>query len=228
MPIVDDDPSYAFLCKKDAQSRHTNWGQYEAQLESLDWQQELSSRAGKLTRYTTWLVSGGCQCKYEYGNKKHGCSEFPAWLTELTNTVANVLGVEPSLLNSVCGNKYVVEQHDLFWHSDKERYFRESETQRDTFIVSLSFGASRMFEFRKKQGQDSIPVLLEEGDLLVMLSRIQDFYQHRLCPGGVSANTSNSRSSSSAGTSCSSTRYNLTWRFFQRHDASCPLASEAN
>ena len=216
VPVIDDGSSHAFL-RKNA----LGGSQYFSKLESLPWVQELSSGSSKLTRYTCWLVSSGCECNYKYGNHVHAKAQMPDWLAELTNKVAEKVGVDNMFLNSVCGNKYAVSQHDLTWHSDNEPPFRASEFCRDTFIVSLSFGASRLFEFRKKQSNDTTPVCLDDWNILVMLGRIQDKYYHRLCNGGVSLGQGSS-SSSSSGTEV---RFNLTWRFLQMHEKSCPWAS---
>ena len=126
------------------------FGAFTGQLDSLPWQQELS-RSGTLTRYTSWLVAGDCTCDYKYGGKSHPFTKYPPWLVQLTSKVAATCGVDIMFLNSVCANKYVVDSHDLFWHTDNEPVFRESDAKRDTFIVSLSFGASRKFAFRRKR-----------------------------------------------------------------------------
>ena len=216
--MVDESRSFACLRKNDGSFVGS---QYYSHLESLPWKQELSSGSGKLTRYSCWLVNQGCQCDYKYGSKDHPFSQTPDWLVNLTEKVAARIGVDVKFLNSICGNKYATEQHDCTWHGDNEPYFRASEFCRDTFIVSLSFGASRRFEFRKKQSDHVIPIDLEDGDLLCMLGRIQDFFLHRLCSGGVKR-CSGASSSSSLG---SSVRFNLTWRFLQQHEPSCPMAN---
>ena len=189
-------------------------------MDTLPWSQEFS-KSGRLTRYTAWLVPSGCSCQYHYGNKNHPCSVYPAWMVELTNAVAAAIGVSPCLLNSVNCNKYVSTTHDLYWHSDNEPQFRASELCRDTFIVSLSLGASRTFGIRRKQSldpEDVIDILLENGDICIMLARMQCHFEHTIY-GGVRA-TGNSSSSSSS--SLGHTRYNMTWRFKQRHDRDCP------
>ena len=156
----------------------------------------------------------------------HKHAVFPAWLEELTSAVASAIGVSSDLLNSVCCNKYVTSDHDLYWHSDNEPEFRASEFDRRTFIVSLSFGATRGFGIRRKQSQnpaDATSIDLINGDLLVMLGRVQCYFEHRIY-GGVSPGDGIASSSSSSSGS-PQVRINLTWRFKQRHEASCSRRS---
>ena len=197
---------------------------YVPALQSLPWQQEFSA-SGRLTRYTAWLVSPEfccTRCPYKYGNKLHTSSSFPSWLVELTNEVCDAIGVSPKLLNSLNCNKYESAVHDLYWHSDNEPQFRKSLSQRDTFIVSLSLGSSRKFGIRRKQSLDPEDIYtldLNHGDLLIMLGKMQTYFEHRIYGGvGLSGNSSSSSSACSLG----QTRFNLTWRFQQQHSEDCP------
>jgi alkylated DNA repair dioxygenase AlkB len=69
----------------------------------------------------------------------------------MTRNLEQFLGLEAETLNSLNANKYSQPKHDLQWHSDNEKLFRASEFDRDTLIVSVSFGATRTFSIRKNR-----------------------------------------------------------------------------
>lgn len=215
----EETSSYCFLRQsKEHLSSGFNLQTWGAKLNSLKWVPELSMH-GRLTRYTAWLVPQECTCDYSYGNSKHAKSSYPQWFAELTKQVADVVGVDPQYLNSCCANKYVTSTHDLYWHCDGEPLFRASGTDRDTFIVSLSLGASRQFGIRRKQSKedkDALYLDLHNGDILIMQGRMQDHYNHCIFKG---ANYAGSQASSSNEDGV--LRINLTWRFLRCHLPTC-------
>ena len=184
---------------------------YSSRLASLPWI-DHKAQSGVVTRSDCWLVAPGCYCDYRYGGKPHKHTVFPQWLTTLTHQVAEVLQINPLLLNSCNANRMATAEQDLYWHSDSEVLFRGSEVDRDTVIVSLSFGATREFAFRQKMSLDIVPTHLSCGTLLIMLCQTQDKYQHMIHKG-VSA--------SSSSTDSGELRYNLTWRFLRNHTKAC-------
>ena len=131
----------------------------EHQLKKLPFLDVLSLH-GIVTRQSCWLTKNGCTCKYAYGNmtqKKNPWqpSAFPSWLLQLTDVIEAKLELPKDYLNSCNANQYNVATHDLYWHNDNEKLFRKSETQRDVFIVSISFGATRTL-FQKRNGECSV------------------------------------------------------------------------
>ena len=137
---------------------------------------------------------------------------WPSWLADLATQIAKVLGLSGDYFNSCNGNKYDNQHQSLYWHSDNEKLFRQSEFQRNVLIVSVSFGASRLFGVRLKYNHKFSQIDLNHGDILTMEGRMQDKYEH--CLGGVPAGVSSSSSEA---------RYNLTFRKILRHDKACPL-----
>ena len=98
----------------------------------------------------------------------------------------------------------------MIWHSDDEFLFRRDDTNdRETLIISLSFGATRMFGLRNKLSTKVLTqVALENKGLLSMAGLVQDEYEHCFFPG--------ERESGEV-------RYNLTFRALRRHVRSCPM-----
>jgi alkylated DNA repair dioxygenase AlkB len=187
---------------------------YYDELASVSWQ-EVKGKEG-VTRYSAWYVVDGCSCSYSYGRfgSSWQANNFPQWLVTLTCLVASIVGVCPSSLNSANLNKYGADSHNLYWHSDDEKLFRESEMKRNVDIFSLSFGASRTMAFRRKYHDKVREVELCDGDLCAMLGRVQDFYQHCIKP----ANEEQRQSPYNF-------RYNITWRMIKRHAKGCQLRS---
>ena len=88
-----------------------------------------------------------------------------------------LLGLDVSF-DSFNANLYGHSSQDLYWHSDDEDMLRLSELQRDTFKVSVSFGASRMFSVRKEYTSQEVPIELRDGDVLSMEGLFQDRFDH--------------------------------------------------
>jgi alkylated DNA repair dioxygenase AlkB len=61
------------------------------------------------------------------------------------------------------------------WHSDDER-----SLGKDSAIASVSLGAERKFLLRHKQTKETVPVMLEDGSLLVMKGTTQTHWQHSI------------------------------------------------
>ena len=185
-------------------------------LETLPWE-DVYSQGGVLTRRSLWLTPKECICPYAYGRKKQVYQpvNIPSFLETMTRDLETFLGLEPETLNSLNANKYSEPEHDIQWHSDNEKLFRASEFDRNTLIVSVSFGATRTFSIRRKYGNDDedIPIKLKHGDILIMGGLLQDNYLHAVKPL-----TSVQRAKAGAS---SATRYNLTWRVLRQHTREC-------
>ncbi|ALX27545.1 putative alkylated DNA repair protein [Golden Marseillevirus] len=86
----------------------------------------------------------------------------------------DVLPKESPPPNYVLVNKYVNGNHYIGWHSDKEKRLDTKYP-----IVSLSLGAARDFCLRLiKDQKHKRNILLENGDLVVMLPGMQQTWQH--------------------------------------------------
>jgi alkylated DNA repair dioxygenase AlkB len=188
---------------------------YYDDLSSANWQ-EVKGSNGDTTRHSAWYVNQGCSCSYVYGQrgKAWEANIYPNWLVKLTALVAAILGIDVAALNSANLNKYSAVKHDLYWHSDNETMFRESELARNVDIFSLSFGASRTMSFRRKYTEKNHDVVLNDGDLCTMQGRVQDFYQHTLRPASAEQRKAPDM-----------VRYNITWRTVKRHTKGCQCRS---
>lgn len=84
--------------------------------------------------------------------------------------------------NTVVVNKYDAKSNNLMWHSDKMTYIGPQAT-----IVSLSLGATRVFQVRKcypHKGNHNpiISIPLPHNSLLIMHSGTQEEYKHCVNP----------------------------------------------
>lgn len=188
------------------------------QLEALPWE-EVVSTGGILTRYSCWLTPNDCFCQYKYGKKTQVFDPvpIPAFLEQMSRRLEDFLGLQSGILNSINANKYSQARHDLYWHCDNERLFRASEFDRDTLIVSVSFGDTRTFSIRHKMTQDpkdEMDILLKHGDIVVMAGTMQDNYLHTIRPP-------NAAQLAQASSASGCLRYNLTFRFLRRHTDEC-------
>jgi alkylated DNA repair dioxygenase AlkB len=213
VPILRDSRSYSNL-------RPSNRGNFpgvdkigEKQLRELPLQDVLS-QSGLVTRQSCWLTTNGCTCKYAYGNAIQRKSpwkptQFPPWLVTMAQALEKKLELPLHYLNSCNANHYPLAQHDLYWHADNEKIFRQSEQQREVLIISVSFGVTRTFGIRKGYGSKELYFDLEDGDILAMGGRMQDDYQHTIRP-----RSANQQMGS---------RFNLTFRHIPNHEDDCPL-----
>jgi len=159
-----------------------------------------------LPRSAAWLTVQGCQCRYEYGGLAFDPLPMADWFLELTDTICRTIGLTERP-NSCNANYYDNGTQSVGWHSDDEPLF--DALKRDVLILSLSLGATRVFELASKDKPLEITKLpLEDGDLCTMEGLCQKHYRHRV-----------PRQRAPTGP-----RINLTWRWLLRHERHCPLA----
>ena len=78
--------------------------------------------------------------------------------------------------NSVLLNFYRSEQDSVSWHSDDE-----AELGTNPVIGSVSFGATRSFQFKHKHNSElRLSIDLTPGSLLVMRGTTQHFWKHQV------------------------------------------------
>ena len=137
----------------------------------------------------------------------HGSQpKWPKWIEEMARQLEVKLKLPNQFFNSCNGNRYQGSKENLEYHSDDESMFRKSEFERDVFIASISFGATRNFSILEKYGRTLDPIGLEDGDLLTMSGRMQDDYKHAILQDKFPD---------------PSIRFNLTFRAILRHDTKC-------
>ena len=142
----------------------------------IDWQQHNCQIMGKtisLPRLTKFYSNPEGKTYNYTGTHNQGSSfECSPTLNQIFQRVSNNYPVNVCLLNRYKdGNDYIG------FHSDDEK-----EGVHNSAIVSISFGASRVMQFRKKKGKHPIEreVILNHGDMLVMHPRCQDEYKHSI------------------------------------------------
>ena len=77
--------------------------------------------------------------------------------------------------NRALVNYYRDGSDSVDWHADDE-----TELGPDPIIASISLGAERVFQLRHTITGEITSLSLPHGSLLLMGSKIQHFYQHRL------------------------------------------------
>ena len=144
---------------------------YQRLLREQNWPSNRYIVAGRqftLPRLQTWHADPGI--KYSYSNN---LLETRAWTFLLSDIRAKVELCLDFSFNSVLVNWYRNGEDYVGWHADNEPELGEKP-----FIVSLTFGAERVFEFRHKKSLESGSLLLRSGTLLIMRPDFQHHWLH--------------------------------------------------
>ncbi|MGH2470258.1 MAG: alpha-ketoglutarate-dependent dioxygenase AlkB family protein, partial [Chloroflexota bacterium] len=141
-------------------------------LRGIGWQQDalrMYGRTVNLPRLTAWYGDPGARYTYS------GIENVPLpWTPELLRLKAVVEELAGEPFNSVLLNRYRDGADSMGWHSDDERGVGPT-------IASVSLGASRVFELRRKAPpRDSVRLRLAHGSVLLMLGDTQRLWQHRV------------------------------------------------
>ena len=144
---------------------------YQRLLQEQNWPDNHYIVAGRqftLPRLQTWHADPGI--KYSYSNN---LLETRSWTSLLSDIRAKIELYLDFSFNSVLVNWYRNGEDHVGWHADNERELGEQP-----FIVSLTFGAERLFEFRHKKSLESGRLLLRSGTLLIMRPYFQHHWLH--------------------------------------------------
>ncbi len=145
---------------------------FDALRQGLDWRQDemrLGAKRIPLPRLTTWYGDPGAS--YTYSGIRH---EPLPWTPELLELKSRIEAVSGSPFNSVLANLYRSGSDSMGWHSDDEREIAPT-------IASLSLGAARTFQLRRKAPpNDTVTMRLTGGSLLLMQGDCQRHWQHRV------------------------------------------------
>jgi alkylated DNA repair dioxygenase AlkB len=155
----------------------------------------------------------GCKCDYKYGKSTWIPSQSPQHIQLIGQELATLLGVPPP--NGVNANFYGTCDHHLDWHADDEPLFQQSDGT--ALIVSISFGSSTSFEWKRNVTGERSWTTLENADILIMEGRTQQFYKHQVPP--YSQWPEGSRGSDSMPPPFE--RHNLTFRWTVNHTKHC-------
>ncbi|WP_244950815.1 alpha-ketoglutarate-dependent dioxygenase AlkB family protein [Pedobacter suwonensis] len=143
-------------------------------IQNTPWQQRLVKmydREVLTPRLTAWY---GDIEDIDYGVLgKSAPMEWTTPLLELKRWVEPIAGIT---FNSVLLNYYRNGNDSVAWHSDKETVMGSHPV-----IASVSFGAVRSFDIRKKENhREKYAVRLEHGSLLIMKGDLQARWEHRI------------------------------------------------
>jgi alkylated DNA repair dioxygenase AlkB len=147
---------------------------FQRLLAEVDWKQEHIKMFGKeigIPRLTAWY--GDPERSYTYSGIALTPLEWTPLLNELRAAVEKIAGHE---FNSVLLNLYRDANDSVSWHADDE-----PDLGREPVIGSLSLGASRRFDFRKKTDHsERFKSVLNSGDLVVMRGTSQQLWDHQV------------------------------------------------
>jgi alkylated DNA repair dioxygenase AlkB len=147
----------------------------ERLLKNIDWRNDEVIIFGKriiTKRKVGWY--GDRNFEYTYSNNTKNALLWTKELKELKSIIEKETGEQ---FNSCLLNLYHDGSEGMAWHSDAEKVL-----QKNGAIASLSFGAERKFAFRHKQSKQTVPVILENGSLLLMKGETHTNWFHRLPP----------------------------------------------
>jgi len=139
------------------------------------WRQDHALMFGRrvaLPRLTAWYGDAGAG--YSYSGITMRPTPWTSLLAQLKACAEEMAGVD---FNSALLNFYRDGRDSVGWHADNE-----PELGNNPVIASVSLGATRRFEFRRRPpaGADTRRIDLEHGSCLVMAGAVQHHWQHRL------------------------------------------------
>nr|XP_056706666.1 alpha-ketoglutarate-dependent dioxygenase alkB homolog 3 [Euleptes europaea] len=161
-------------------SKEADW-MFEQLLQEVPWKQRTHVRQDlsyEEPRLTAWYG------EIPYAYSRLTLEPNSNWHLLLTMLKDRIEEVTKHTFNSLLCNLYRNEKDSVDWHSDDE-----PALGRNPVIASLSFGATRMFEMRKKplpgENEDytymqRVRVPLDHGTLLIMEGATQEDWQHRV------------------------------------------------
>ena len=143
-------------------------------LTTTAWRQESIKLYGKpqnIPRLTAWYGEEGTGYTYS------GIVNEPLpWTPSLLEVKQAVEVPDEVTFNSVLLNRYRNGKDSVAWHSDDEPEFGANPV-----IASVSFGGTRMFQFKHKKRKDLKASLeLTHGSLLLMRGATQHHWLHQI------------------------------------------------
>ncbi len=147
---------------------------FDELVQVIPWRQErivVYGRRRPQPRLTAWFADG--QGSYTYSGLTLEASPWPGALSLLRARVEAVVGVGfPAAL----ANLYRDGQDGVSWHADDE-----PELGASPVIASISLGATRAFQLRRRDDHDvRREVALAGGSLLVMAGDTQRNWTHQI------------------------------------------------
>ena len=120
-------------------------------------------------RLIAWF--GDADTHYTYSGLTFESTPFTLPLLGVKQRIEDHVGI---CFNGVLVNFYRNGLDSMGWHSDDEM-----ELGNEPIIASLSVGSARTFKMRHKMEKDKkISLTINNGDLLLMEGKTQEFWQH--------------------------------------------------
>ena len=140
----------------------------------VPWQQDEVTMFGRrvpLPRLTAWFGDAGLDYTYSgIRMRPHGWNPVLQQLRELTEALAGVS------FNTVLLNLYRNGSDGVAWHADDE-----ADLGPDPVIGSISLGASRRFQLRRRDdNQIRTETALHHGDIIIMSGSTQSLWLHQV------------------------------------------------
>ncbi len=146
----------------------------EALLHEVPWRQDhvvVFGRRSPIPRLQAWIGDPGR--RYAYSGIE---LEPQPWTPTLTAVRELVTGLAGTPANSVLCNLYRDGHDSVAWHADDE-----PELGPEPVIASVSLGATRRFQLRRRDDPDERRDLeLRHGDVIVMSGPTQRAWLHRI------------------------------------------------
>ena len=142
---------------------------------NIPWRQDMLMIAGKeipVPRLQCWM--GNPRARYGYSGLQLTPISWSDNVLSIRRSVQSLTGIK---FNSVLLNYYRDGKDSVSWHSDDE-----PELGLKPIIVSVSFGAERIFQLRHKIRKD-LPkycIALRNGSVLLMGDTLQSNWIHQL------------------------------------------------
>lgn len=136
----------------------------------VDWQYEYFAfgRHFDVPRLQAWYADPGVFYRYS-----DNLLESHAWIPLLSSIQQTVEAHTGQQFNSVLVTYYRNGNDYVTWHADDEVELGDAPV-----IASLSFGASREFQYRHKQTGENHRMTLHDGELLLMQPDFQREWEH--------------------------------------------------
>lgn len=142
-------------------------------MEEIPWEDREIVVFGKRhcePRRTAWHSDPNIS--YAYSGISRTGQPWTPLLVGLRDKCAQTAG---ATFNAVLANLYRDGKDGVGWHADNE-----ASNGREPTIASLSFGASRRFDFRHRETKKTIHVQLDPGGLLAMSGLSQHCWVHQV------------------------------------------------
>jgi alkylated DNA repair dioxygenase AlkB len=144
-------------------------------LANINWQQDRIKFYGKempIPRLTAWY--GETDKPYTYSGIPMSPHPWTPDLLSIKQAIEQVAGVN---FSSVLLNLYRDGRDSVSWHSDDEKELGQNPT-----IASISFGDTRVFQFKHKfdKAIPKVDVPLTHGSLVIMQGTTQHNWQHQI------------------------------------------------